>query len=54
VTLTIDREGNVSDLQLSDHSADTLGKCLTGAIRTWKFRSSAGGTFRFSLNFVDG
>ncbi len=54
VTLTIDREGNVSDLQLSDHSADTLGKCLTGAIRTWKFRPSAGGTFRFSLNFVDG
>ena len=54
VTLTIDREGNVSDLQLSDHSADNLGKCLAGAIRTWKFRPSAGGTFRFSLNFVDG
>jgi uncharacterized membrane protein len=54
VTLTIDREGNVSDLQLSDHAADTLGKCLTGAIRTWKFRPSAGGTFKFSMNFVDG
>jgi predicted Zn finger-like uncharacterized protein len=54
VTLTIDREGNVSDLQLSDHAADTLGKCLAGAIRTWKFRPSAGGTFRFSLNFVSG
>ena len=52
VTLTIDREGNVSDLQLSDHAADTLGKCLAGAIRTWKFRPSSGGTFRFSLNFV--
>jgi predicted Zn finger-like uncharacterized protein len=54
VTLTIDREGNVSELQLSDHAADTLGKCLSTAIRTWKFRPSAGGTFRFSLNFVDG
>jgi predicted Zn finger-like uncharacterized protein len=54
VTLTIDRDGNVSELQLSDHAADTLGKCLTGAIRSWKFRSSAGGTFRFSLNFVNG
>jgi predicted Zn finger-like uncharacterized protein len=54
VTLTIDREGNVSDLHLSDHSADNLGKCLHGAIRTWKFRPSAGGTFRFSLNFIDG
>lgn len=54
VTLTIDREGNVSDLRLSDHAADNLGKCLTGAIRAWKFRQSAGGTFRFSLNFVNG
>jgi predicted Zn finger-like uncharacterized protein len=54
VTLTIDREGNVSDLQLSDHGADLLGKCLTGAIRTWKFRPSSGGTFRLSLNFVNG
>jgi len=54
VTLTVDRDGNVSELQLSDHAADNLGKCLSGAIRTWKFRPSAGGTFRFSLNFVDG
>jgi predicted Zn finger-like uncharacterized protein len=54
VTLTIDRDGNVSELQLSDHAADALGKCLTGAIRSWKFRPSAGGMFRFSLNFVNG
>ena len=54
VTLTIDREGNVSDLQLSEHAADNLGRCLTGAIRAWKFRQSSGGTFRFSLNFVSG
>jgi predicted Zn finger-like uncharacterized protein len=52
VTLTIDREGNVSELQLSDHAADNLGKCLSGAIKAWKFRASAGGTFRFSLNFL--
>jgi uncharacterized membrane protein len=54
VTLTIDRDGNVSDLQLSDHAADNLGKCLSGAIKAWKFRASAGGTFRFSLNFLNG
>ncbi|HMG22897.1 MAG TPA: hypothetical protein VK607_16295, partial [Kofleriaceae bacterium] len=54
VTLTIDREGNVSDLQLSEHGADNLGRCLAGAIRAWKFRQSSGGTFRFSLNFVSG
>lgn len=54
VTLTIDREGNVSELQLSDHAGDNLGKCLSGAIKAWKFRQSAGGTYRFSLNFVNG
>jgi len=54
VTLTIDRDGNVSELQLSDHATDNLGKCLSGAIKAWKFRQSAGGTYRFSLNFVNG
>jgi hypothetical protein len=54
VTLTIDRDGNVSEVQLSDHAADTLGKCLNTTIRGWKFRQSPGGTFRFSLNFVNG
>ena len=52
VTLTVDRDGNVSDLKLSEHETDNLGKCLTMSIRGWKFRQSAGGTFRFSLNFV--
>jgi hypothetical protein len=52
VTLTVDRDGNVSDLKLSEHEADNLGKCLTMSIKGWKFRPSAGGTFRFSLNFV--
>jgi hypothetical protein len=54
VTLTIDKDGRVNDVQLSDHGADNLGKCLSGSIRTWRFRQSAGGTFRFSLNFVSG
>ena len=54
VTLTVDRDGNVTELQLSDHAADVLGRCLSTAIRGWKFRQSPGGTFRFSLNFVSG
>jgi outer membrane biosynthesis protein TonB len=52
VTFTVDRDGNVSELKLSEHEADNLGKCLTVSIKGWKFRPSAGGTFRFSLNFV--
>jgi hypothetical protein len=54
VTLIIDKDGNVGDVQLSEHAADNLGKCLAGSIRSWKFRPSSGGTFRFSLNFVSG
>jgi predicted Zn finger-like uncharacterized protein len=54
VTLTIDKDGSVSDLQLSEHAGDNLGKCLSGSIKSWKFRTSSGGTFRFSLNFVSG
>jgi hypothetical protein len=54
VTLVIDRDGTVSQVQLSDHAADNLGKCLSSSIRSWKFRQSSGGTFRLSLNFVSG
>ena len=54
VTLTIDGDGNVSEVNLSDHGGDNLGKCLTGLMRGWKFRTSPGGQFRFSLNFVGG
>ncbi|HET7501099.1 MAG TPA: GYF domain-containing protein [Kofleriaceae bacterium] len=54
VTLVIDKDGNVGDVELSDHSADNLGKCLSVLIKGWKFRPSPGGRFRFSLNFVDG
>lgn len=50
VTLTINGEGLVTEAQLSDnHAQDSLGKCLIAAIRTWKFRASPGGTFRFVL-----
>ncbi len=54
VTLTIDRDGNVSNVGLSEHANNNLGKCLIGSMRSWKFRASAGGAFRFSLNFVSG
>ncbi|HSK03497.1 MAG TPA: hypothetical protein VK932_19730, partial [Kofleriaceae bacterium] len=52
VTLTISGEGLVTDTHLSDnHAQNTLGKCLIGAIKTWRFRPSPGGTFRFVLHF---
>jgi predicted Zn finger-like uncharacterized protein len=52
VTLTISGEGLVTETLLSDnHAQNTLGKCLIGAIKTWKFRPSPGGTFRFVLHF---
>jgi predicted Zn finger-like uncharacterized protein len=54
VTLTIDPEGGVRDVQLSDHAGDNLGKCLIGSMKGWKFRASSGGIFRFSLNFAGG
>ena len=54
VTLTVDKDGRVNDVQLSDHGTDNLGKCLSGSIKGWRFRQSSGGTFKFSLNFVSG
>jgi hypothetical protein len=52
VTLTINGDGQVTGALLSDnHAQNSLGKCLIGAIKTWKFRSSSGGTFRFVLHF---
>jgi hypothetical protein len=52
VTLTIGGDGAVTDAQLSDnHAQDALGKCLIGVIRSWRFRASPGGTFRFVLHF---
>jgi predicted Zn finger-like uncharacterized protein len=54
VTLTIDKDGNVSNVGLSEHADNNLGKCLINSMKSWRFRSSAGGAFRFSLNFVSG
>jgi predicted Zn finger-like uncharacterized protein len=52
VTLTIARDGTVTDVVLNEHGADNLGKCLIASMKGWKFRASSGGNFRFSLNFV--
>jgi hypothetical protein len=52
VTITIDKSGTVSDVQLSDHGADSLGTCLSSMIKRWKFRESPGGLYRFVLAFA--
>ena len=51
VTLTVDKDGNVNDVQLSDHGADKFGLCLVGRIKGWKFRASPGGIYKFALAF---
>jgi hypothetical protein len=52
VTLTIDREGSVTGVDLSDHAADTLGKCLQSRIKGWRFHPSTNGlTTRLTLVF---
>jgi predicted Zn finger-like uncharacterized protein len=54
VTLTVDKTGTVTDVQLSDHAKDTFGACLIARIKGWKFRVSPGGTFRIALAFANG
>ena len=51
VTLTVSKDGNVTDVSLSSHGGDVLGQCLVSRIKSWKFRESRGGTFRFALAF---
>lgn len=52
VTLTVNKEGSVSDVQLSSHANNSFGQCLIARIKAWKFRASPnGGTFRISLAF---
>ncbi len=52
VTLTIDREGSVTVVDLSDHATDTLGKCLQSRIKGWRFHPSTNGlTTRLTLVF---
>lgn len=43
VTLTIDKEGLVNEVDLSDHATDSLGKCLQARIKGWKFHPSGNG-----------
>ncbi len=52
VTLNVDKTGAVTDVTLSDHGADSLGTCLIGQIKRWKFRESPGGLFRIVLAFA--
>jgi predicted Zn finger-like uncharacterized protein len=52
VTVTVAQDGSVSEVGLSDHADDQFGKCLIGRVKTWKFRASTGGTFRFELAFA--
>jgi len=54
VTLTVDKTGTVTDVQLSEHGKDTFGACLTARIKGWKFRVSPGGTYRIALAFSNG
>lgn len=54
VTLTVDKTGAVTDVQLSEHAKDTFGACLIARIKGWKFRVSPGGTYRIALAFSNG
>lgn len=51
VTLTVQKDGTVSDVQLSKHANNEFGQCLIARIKGWKFRESKGGTFRIALAF---
>jgi predicted Zn finger-like uncharacterized protein len=54
VTLTVDKTGSVTDVDLSDHKSDTFGACLIARIKGWKFRASPGGQFKIPLVFSNG
>ncbi|MBV8760779.1 MAG: zinc-ribbon domain-containing protein [Deltaproteobacteria bacterium] len=54
VTLSVDKTGTVTDVQLSDHANDQFGQCLVARIKGWRFRVSPGGTFRIALAFSNG
>ncbi|MBA3393012.1 MAG: zinc-ribbon domain-containing protein [Deltaproteobacteria bacterium] len=55
VTLTVDKDGTVTNVQLSDHATSSLGKCLISSIRSWKFRSSSSGiTAKITMVFQSG
>jgi len=50
VTLTVDKDGGVTDVDLSDHGQDSLGKCLTTRVKSMKFGpAQSAGTFKIGL-----
>jgi len=52
VDLTVEDSGVVSSVTLDSKQNDTIGKCLTAAIRRWPFRrSTKRESFRFPLVF---
>jgi predicted Zn finger-like uncharacterized protein len=51
-TLTVAKDGSVTDVALASHSDDNLGKCLTNALRGWRFRTNPGGRVKFTLAFA--
>ncbi|HEY5948673.1 MAG TPA: GYF domain-containing protein [Kofleriaceae bacterium] len=51
VTLSVGKDGSVTDVQLSKHANNEFGQCLISRIKGWKFRESRGGTFRIALAF---
>jgi len=52
VTITVDKDGGVSTVELSDHATDSLGKCLQSRIKGWRFHPSTKGlTTRLTLVF---
>jgi predicted Zn finger-like uncharacterized protein len=53
VTISVNKSGAIDDVQLSEHGADSLGACLTGMIKRWKFRESPGGMYRIVLAFAN-
>jgi predicted Zn finger-like uncharacterized protein len=55
VSLKVDVNGVVTEVQLDSHASDDLGQCLTAAIRRWGFRKSTEGiTTVFPLVFQQG
>ena len=51
-TLTVGRDGTVTEVVLGSHADDSLGKCLSGALRGWRFRANPGGRVKFTLAFA--
>jgi hypothetical protein len=49
VTLDVGADGAVTSVVLSQNGSDKLGRCLTTMVKSWKFRTSPGGTYRFVL-----